>query len=161
MAAEPSRTLDERVCRKWQEKHSHHFLLLHPSHTIRLKQLITMYVVFKETIGHSLMLTSPIYTYLWYEEGMHNLINLSCVHDITIWTLFQHGMNWKSSIITLIRGHFAPPQNLSIWTNRYLQSIYTSTLIQERSASGRPLIHREGHIVISSNNFVIDKIIWS
>ena len=138
MAAEPFRTLDERVCRKWPKKHSHHFLLHFP-HTIRWKQFITMYVVFKETIKWFLDVNLSIYTYLWYEEGMHNLINLHCVHDITIWTLFQHGMNWKSSISTLIRGHFTPPQDLSIWINRYLQSIYPSTLI-----------HWEGHNELDS-----------
>ena len=100
---------------------------------------------FKEAINGLFDTNLSIYTYSWYEEGRHNLDNLSCAHDIKKWTYLQHGMNWESSIFTLIRCHFAPPQDLSIWTNRYLQSIYPSTLIQERSTSGQPLIHWEGH----------------
>ena len=114
---------------------------------------------FKEAINGLFDTNLSIYTYSWYEEGRHNLDNLSCVHDIKKWTYYQHGMNWNSSNFTLIRCHFAPPQDLSIWTNRYLQSIYTSTLIQERSASGRPLIHREGHNVTKQSN--LDYIEWS
>ena len=101
---------------------------------------------FKEAINGLFDTNLSIYTYLWHEEGRHNLVNLCCFHNIKKWTHYQHGMNWNSSIYALIRCHFAPPQDLSIWTNRYLQSIYLSTLIQERSASGRPLIHWEGHI---------------
>ena len=109
---------------------------------------------FKEAINGLFDTNLSIYTYSWYEEGRHNLDNLSCAHDIKKWTYLQHGMNWESSIFTLIRCHFAPPQDLSIWTNMYLQSIYPSTLIQERSASGRPLIHWEGHSIVSTNIIV-------
>ena len=108
----------------------------------------------KKRLIDSLRITSP-YTYLWYKEGMHNLININCAHDIDIWTFIHHGMKWKASIFTRIWCHFAPPQNLSISTNMYLQSIYPTTLIQKRSASGRPLIHREGHIFILQRTIFI------
>ena len=91
MTEEPFITLDKDVCWKWPEKHYLHFLL-HPPHTIRWKQFITMYVVFKETIIDSLMLTSP-YIHIC---DMRNAWTILSMFDLTMLLIFEikWNMGW-------------------------------------------------------------------
>ena len=89
-----------------------------------IKPTMIIYIVIEVAMNGLFDINLSIYTYLWSEECMDNLFYVGYVHIIDIWKKMKYGMNWKWSVFTLIRDHFAFIQNRFLWTNRYLQSIY-------------------------------------
>ena len=54
-----------------------------------------IYIVFEVAMNGLFDINLSIYTYLWCEECMDNLIYVQYVHIIDIWNEMKYGMNWK------------------------------------------------------------------
>ena len=60
-----------------------------------IKTTMIIYIVFEVAMNGLFDINLSIYTYLWCEECMDNLIYVQYVHVIDIWNEMKYGMNWK------------------------------------------------------------------
>ena len=87
-----------------------------------------IYIVLEVAMNGLFDINLSIYTYLWCEKYMDNLIYVRYAHIIDIWNKMKYGMNWKWSVFTLIRDKFAFTQNHFLWIVQNLQSIYPTLI---------------------------------